>query len=76
MLKRAFEAIGDRKSPSRGPWYREPAVWLVIAAILVPFGWLPLVCRYAWGYAVARRDRQRATGTADAGAGHDATGRS
>ncbi len=51
--------MGRRARPSRPEWYRRPEVWLILAAVVVPFGWVPAVCRYAWTFAAARRDRQR-----------------
>jgi hypothetical protein len=50
--------MGRRARPSR-QWYRRPEVWLLVAAVVVPFGWVPALCRYAWSYASARRDRGR-----------------
>jgi hypothetical protein len=58
MWRRAIEAMGRRARPPRR-WYRRPEVWLLVAAVVVPFGWVPALCRYAWSYASARRDRRR-----------------
>jgi hypothetical protein len=46
-------------SLAREPWYRRPDFWLLVGAILVPFGWVPALCRVAWAYAAAQRDRRR-----------------
>jgi len=59
MWRRAFEAMGGSWSPSREPWYRRPDFWLLVGAILVPFGWVPALCRIAWAYAVAQQGRRR-----------------
>ena len=56
--RRAIEAIGRRAQPARREWYRRPEVWLILAALVVPFGWVPALCRFAWTYASARRDRR------------------
>jgi hypothetical protein len=58
MWRQAIEAMRRGAKPSRREWYRRPEVWLILAAILVPFGWVPALCRFAWTYGAARRDRR------------------
>ena len=59
MWRRAIDAIGRRVTRRRQEWYRQPEVWLILAAVVVPFGWVPALCRFAWTYAAGRRNRRR-----------------
>jgi hypothetical protein len=29
-------------------WYRTPNAWLLVAAVVLPFGWVLPLCRFAW----------------------------
>ena len=51
----AGRARGGKLLEGTEPWYRRPDVWFVAAAIVLPFGWIPAVCRIAWVYATERR---------------------
>jgi hypothetical protein len=37
------------------PWYRRPNMWLVAAAVVLPFGWLLPIARVAYVEARNRR---------------------
>jgi hypothetical protein len=39
------------------PWYRRRSIWLMAAALVVPFGWVLPICRVAWVRVSARRSR-------------------
>ena len=41
------------------PWYRRPNMWLVAAAVVLPFGWLLPIARVAYVEARSRRARRR-----------------
>ncbi len=60
MWKRALRAIAARLPASSAPWYRRADVWLLLGAIVLPFGWILALGRIAWAKAAARRDRERA----------------
>lgn len=34
--------------PSAQPWYRRPNVWLLAAAVVLPFGWILPLARITW----------------------------
>ena len=60
LLDMVREAWQD--SPKGGvvlPWYRRPNMWLVAAAIVLPFGWLLPIARVAYVEARNRRARRR-----------------
>jgi len=57
MWKRALRAIATRLPASSAPWYRRADVWLLLVAIVLPFGWILALGRIAWATAAARRDR-------------------
>lgn len=59
MWRRAFQSSGGDTRPSTEPWYRRSDVWLVVGAILLPFGWLLVAARVTWGYARSRRTDSR-----------------
>ena len=42
---------------SSAPWYRRADVWLLLGAIVLPFGWILALGRMAWVTAAARRER-------------------
>jgi hypothetical protein len=52
-----LEAWGSGLGAER-PWYRRSDLWLLAAALMVPFGWLVPVCRLAWARAGVRRPRR------------------
>jgi hypothetical protein len=58
MWRRAIEAMRGGAGPSRPEWYRRTDVWLILVAVLVPFGWVVPLCRFAWTSSAARRDRR------------------
>ena len=60
MWKRALRQVTGHMRASSAPWYRRADVWLLLCAILLPFGWTLALGRIAWAKAVARRDRPRA----------------
>jgi len=60
MWKRALQAVADHVPPSSEPWYRRADVWLLLGAIVLPFGWILAVARIAWAKAMAHRERRRA----------------
>jgi hypothetical protein len=53
-LRRAFAALGVIDGQGRGRWYRRPESWIILAALVLPFGWLIALCRMAWLYAIGR----------------------
>ena len=59
MWRRFAESLALNVAPSNEPWYRRADVWLLLGAILLPFGWLLALGRVAWSQAVARRERRR-----------------
>jgi len=60
MYKRVLRAITDPLPASGVPWYRRADVWLLVGAIVLPFGWILAVARMAWAWLVAWRARRRA----------------
>ena len=38
-----------------GGWYRTPGFWFVLAALVLPLGWMLPVCRFAWVRVVSQR---------------------
>src|SRR5262245_24903237 len=46
MWKRALRAVVDHVPASSAPWYRRADVWLLLGAIVLPFGWLLAVARF------------------------------
>jgi hypothetical protein len=62
MWKRALRAVTGHAPVSSAPWYRRADVWLLLGAIVLPFGWTLALGRIAWAKAAARRERQRASG--------------
>lgn len=59
MWRRVAESLALRIAPSNEPWYRRPDVWLLVGAILLPFGWVLALGRVAWSQAAARRERKK-----------------
>ena len=57
MWKRAFLAVTGRVPASSAPWYRRADIWLLLGAIVLPFGWILALGRIAWVTAAARRER-------------------
>jgi hypothetical protein len=57
MWKRALRAVSARVPASNAPWYRRADVWLLLGAIVLPFGWILALGRLAWATATARRGR-------------------
>ena len=57
MWKRAFRALTGHVPASSEPWYRRADVWLLLGAIILPFGWILALGRVAWVTATARRAR-------------------
>jgi hypothetical protein len=55
MWKRAISAIQRDAPAAPAPWYRRPELWLLVGVVVLPFGWLLLAGRFAWGVAVSRR---------------------
>jgi len=43
---------------SNEPWYLNKDIWMVVAAIVLPFGWVVPAYHYARVYAHARRIRR------------------
>lgn len=59
MWKRFTASLALNIAPSNEPWYRRPDVWLLVGAILLPFGWVLALGRVAWSQAAARRERKK-----------------
>ncbi len=57
MWKRALRAVTGHVPASSAPWYRRADVWLLLGAIVLPFGWVLALGRIAWATAAARRER-------------------
>ena len=57
MWKRAFRRITGLVSASSAPWYRRADVWLLLGVIILPFGWILALGRFAWVTATGRRER-------------------
>ena len=57
MWKQAFRAVTGHVPASSAPWYRRADVWLLLGAIVLPFGWILALGRMAWVTAAARRER-------------------
>ena len=57
MWKRALRAVTRHVPASSTPWYRRADVWLLLGAIVLPFGWILALGRVAWVTATARRER-------------------
>jgi len=57
MWKRVLRAVTGHVPASSAPWYRRADVWLLLGAIVLPFGWLLALGRAAWVTAAARRAR-------------------
>jgi hypothetical protein len=57
MWKRVFRAVTAHVPASSAPWYRRADVWLLLGAIVLPFGWILALGRMAWVTAAARRER-------------------
>jgi hypothetical protein len=38
-----------------GGWHRTPECWYWLAAVVLPFGWVLPLCRFAWVRVNARR---------------------
>jgi hypothetical protein len=57
MWKRALRAVTGHVPASSAPWYRRADVWLLLGAIVLPFGWILALGRVAWVTATARRER-------------------
>jgi hypothetical protein len=57
MWKRTFRAVTGPVPASTAPWYRRADVWLLLGAIVLPFGWILALGRMAWVTAAARRER-------------------
>jgi hypothetical protein len=57
MWKRVLRGITGHVSASSAPWYRRADVWLLLGAIVLPFGWILALGRVAWVTAAARRGR-------------------
>jgi hypothetical protein len=57
MWKRALRAVTGHVPASTAPWYRRADVWLLLGAIVLPFGWILALGRMAWVTAAARRER-------------------
>jgi hypothetical protein len=57
MWKRVLRAVTDHVPASTAPWYRRADVWLLLGAIVLPFGWILALGRVAWVTATARRAR-------------------
>jgi hypothetical protein len=57
MWKRALRAVTIHVPASNAPWYRRADVWLLLGAIVLPFGWILALGRLAWATAAARRAR-------------------
>ena len=34
--------------PTGQPWYRRPDIWLLAAAVVLPFGWILPLARITW----------------------------
>jgi hypothetical protein len=60
MYERVLRAIADRLPASGTPWYRRADAWLLVGAIVLPFGWILAVARIAWAWVMAWRARRRA----------------
>ena len=60
MRKRLLRAIADHLPASGVPWYRRADAWLIVGAIVLPFGWVLAVARIAWAWVRAWRARRRA----------------
>jgi hypothetical protein len=57
MWKRAIRAVTGHVPASTVPWYRRADVWLLLGALVLPFGWILALGRIAWVTAAARRER-------------------
>ena len=57
MWKRTLRAVPRHLPASSAPWYRRADVWLLLGAIVLPFGWILALGRMAWVTAAARRER-------------------
>lgn len=57
MWKRALRAVTGTVPASSAPWYRRADIWLLLGAIVLPFGWILALGRVAWVTATARRER-------------------
>ena len=57
MWKRALRAVTGPVPASTAPWYRRADVWLLLGAVVLPFGWILALGRIAWATAAARRGR-------------------
>ena len=57
MWKRALRAVTSHLPASSAPWYRRADVWLLLSALLLPFGWILALGRIAWVTATGRRGR-------------------
>ena len=57
MWKRALRTVSAYVPASNVPWYRRADVWLLLGAIVLPFGWILVLGRMAWVTAAARRER-------------------
>ena len=56
MWRQAISAIKRDAPAAPTPWYRRPEIWLIVGVVVLPFGWLLLAGRFAWGVATSRRD--------------------
>ena len=61
MWKRALRAVTAHVPASSEPWYRRADVWLLLGAVVLPFGWILGLGRIAWARVSARRQRRRAS---------------
>jgi hypothetical protein len=57
MWKRALRTVSAHVPASNVPWYRRADVWLLLGAIVLPFGWILALGRLAWVAATGRRAR-------------------
>ena len=60
MYRRVLRAIADHLPASGVPWYRRADAWLLLGAIVLPFGWIIAVARIGWAWVREWRAQRRA----------------
>lgn len=58
QLSEWFRDVLDAVLGDPQPWYRRKDLWMLVAAVLVPFGWVMPLYRFARVRAEVRRARR------------------
>src|ERR1700704_225814 len=45
-----------------GGWYRTPKHWFLVATLVLPLGWILLLCRFAWVRVISTRSASKKVG--------------